>query len=122
MGQLTSIRCYACTTMNVDRLLSDVYDATWRRWLANVRFVPKSQQCDDFFEPELALRSGVRNQACNNGVCMKMWFKGNKGNNHIWRGCISKTQKQVRPDCTRILSSEGTSRLLFRGSKVSNVC
>ncbi|VDM47226.1 unnamed protein product [Toxocara canis] len=75
MGRLSSIMCYTCTTIDADRLLSDLYDATWRRWLQNVRFVPKTQQCDDFFVPELALRSGTRSHACDDGVCMKMWFK-----------------------------------------------
>lgn len=31
------------------------------------------------FKPELALRSGVKSQECDNGVCMKMWFKEKQG-------------------------------------------
>ncbi|KAI1725420.1 hypothetical protein DdX_02078 [Ditylenchus destructor] len=71
--QQHAIRCYSCTTLNADRLLSDVTDNNWKRWLEN---------------PVIALRSGVQSQECEDGVCLKMWFKENG-------------------DCTRISSSQG---------------
>ncbi|GMT36678.1 hypothetical protein PFISCL1PPCAC_27975, partial [Pristionchus fissidentatus] len=48
-------RCYSCTTMNAEQLLMDV-------------------------QTDRALRSGVRSQVCDNGVCMKMWFQQKDGN------------------------------------------
>uniref|UniRef100_A0A914X0J0 UPAR/Ly6 domain-containing protein qvr n=1 Tax=Plectus sambesii TaxID=2011161 RepID=A0A914X0J0_9BILA len=93
--------------MDADRLLNDVQDANWRRWLENVRFVPKTDQCNDAFLPEAALRSGVRSQECEDGVCMKMWFKEKNGNSQVWRSCIPNAVDQIRSDCTRISSSEG---------------
>ncbi|KAE9550740.1 hypothetical protein FO519_006041 [Halicephalobus sp. NKZ332] len=60
-------------------LLCDVQDQNWRRWLENVRFVPNTDECNDSFAPEIALRSGVRSQECENGVCMKMWFREKNG-------------------------------------------
>uniref|UniRef100_A0A914E770 Uncharacterized protein n=1 Tax=Acrobeloides nanus TaxID=290746 RepID=A0A914E770_9BILA len=71
--------------MNADRLLSDVQDPNWRRWLENVRYVPNTEECNDHFVPEIALRDGVRSQECENGVCMKMWFKERNGNSQIVR-------------------------------------
>uniref|UniRef100_A0AC34PWD1 Protein quiver n=1 Tax=Panagrolaimus sp. JU765 TaxID=591449 RepID=A0AC34PWD1_9BILA len=105
--QMRTIRCYSCTTMDADRLLSDVQDQNWRRWLENVRFVPNTEECNDNFAPEIALRSGVRSQECENGVCMKMWFREKNGNSQVWRSCIPNAQEQIRSDCTRITSSQG---------------
>uniref|UniRef100_A0AC35G3X6 Uncharacterized protein n=1 Tax=Panagrolaimus sp. PS1159 TaxID=55785 RepID=A0AC35G3X6_9BILA len=93
--------------MDADRLLSDVQDQNWRRWLENVRFVPNTEECNDNFAPEVALRSGVRSQECIDGVCMKMWFKEKNGNSQVWRSCIPNAQEQIRSDCTRITSSQG---------------
>ncbi|KAK0396637.1 hypothetical protein QR680_001796 [Steinernema hermaphroditum] len=106
-GELRTIRCYSCTTMDADRLLDDVQDPNWRQWLDNVRFVPNTDACNDNFLPEHAIRSGVRSQECENGVCMKMWFKEKNGNSQVWRSCIPKSQEQIRSDCTRISSSQG---------------
>ncbi|VDD96405.1 unnamed protein product [Enterobius vermicularis] len=58
------------------------------------------------FKPELALRSGVKSQECDNGVCMKMWFKEKQGK-RLWRSCIPNGKEQIRSDCTRISSSQG---------------
>ncbi|KHN88465.1 hypothetical protein Tcan_06423 [Toxocara canis] len=121
MGRLSSIMCYTCTTIDADRLLSDLYDATWRRWLQNVRFVPKTQQCGDFFVPELALRSGTRSHACDDGVCMKMWFKEISGNSHVWRGCVPNAHQHVRSDCTRISSSQGEMELCTCDNNLCNM-
>lgn len=94
--------------MNADRLLSDVQDPNWRRWLENVRYVPNTDECNDDFVPEIALRGGVRSQECENGVCMKMWFSEKNGiGQQVWRSCIPNSQEQIRSDCTRISSSQG---------------
>lgn len=50
---MRTIRCYSCTTMDADRLLSDVQDQNWRRWLENVRFVPNTDECNDSFAVSL---------------------------------------------------------------------
>lgn len=50
---MRTIRCYSCTTMDADRLLSDVQDQNWRRWLENVRFVPNTEECNDNFAVNL---------------------------------------------------------------------
>ncbi|KAF8355682.1 sssh-1 [Pristionchus pacificus] len=52
------IRCYSCTTMDAEQLLQDV-------------------------QTDRALRSGVRSQVCDNGVCMKMWFQQKDGKNSV---------------------------------------
>uniref|UniRef100_A0A915EPT6 UPAR/Ly6 domain-containing protein qvr n=1 Tax=Ditylenchus dipsaci TaxID=166011 RepID=A0A915EPT6_9BILA len=104
---MPSIRCYSCTTLNADRLLSDVQDLNWKRWLENVRYVSRTEQCNDYFEPIDALRSGVRSQECEDGVCLKMWFREAQGSAQVWRSCIPNSQNKIRPDCTRILSSQG---------------
>uniref|UniRef100_A0A1I7Z433 UPAR/Ly6 domain-containing protein qvr n=1 Tax=Steinernema glaseri TaxID=37863 RepID=A0A1I7Z433_9BILA len=106
-AELRTIRCYSCTTMDADRLLEDVQDPNWRQWLDNVRFVPNTKACNDDFVQAHAIRSGVRSQECENGVCMKMWFKEKNGNSQVWRSCIPKSQEQIRSDCTRISSSQG---------------
>lgn len=44
------IRCYACTTIDANAMLSEISDPNWLRWLENVRYVPYSQRCIDYFE------------------------------------------------------------------------
>ncbi|TMS36273.1 hypothetical protein L596_003475 [Steinernema carpocapsae] len=119
-SELRTIRCYSCTTMEADRLLEDVQDPNWRQWLDNVRYVPHTDACNDDFVPEYAIRSGVRSQECENGVCMKMWFKEKNGNSQVWRSCIPKSQEQIRSDCTRISSSQGDMEVCTCDSNLCN--
>uniref|UniRef100_A0A0N5AKK9 UPAR/Ly6 domain-containing protein qvr n=1 Tax=Syphacia muris TaxID=451379 RepID=A0A0N5AKK9_9BILA len=121
-GQITSIRCYSCTTMDADQLLNDVQDPNWRRWLENLRYVPQTEHCNDYFRviPELALRSGVKSQECDNGVCMKMWFKEKQGKSQVWRSCIPNGKLQIRADCTRISSSLGDLEVCTCDSNLCN--
>ncbi|KAF1749158.1 hypothetical protein GCK72_025625 [Caenorhabditis remanei] len=101
------IRCYACTTIDANAMLSEISDPNWLRWLENVRYVPFSQKCIDYFEVDQALRDGVRSNECSNGVCMKMIFQEKNGINHVWRSCIPNAKEQIRSDCTKITSGEG---------------
>ncbi|CAI79224.1 UPAR/Ly6 domain-containing protein qvr [Caenorhabditis elegans] len=101
------IRCYACTTIDANAMLSEISDPNWLRWLENVRYVPFSQKCIDYFEVDQALRDGVRSNECSNGVCMKMIFQEKSGINHVWRSCIPNAKEQIRSDCTKITSGEG---------------
>ncbi|CAI2358234.1 unnamed protein product [Caenorhabditis sp. 36 PRJEB53466] len=101
------IRCYACTTIDANAMLSEISDPNWLRWLENVRYVPFSQKCIDSFEVDLALRDGVRSSECGQGVCMKMIFQEKNGISHVWRSCIPNARDQIRSDCTKISSGEG---------------
>ncbi|PIC20856.1 hypothetical protein B9Z55_025903 [Caenorhabditis nigoni] len=101
------IRCYACTTIDANAMLSEISDPNWLRWLENVRYVPFSQKCIDYFEVDQALRDGVRSNECSNGVCMKMIFQEKSGISHVWRSCIPNAKEQIRSDCTKITSGEG---------------
>ncbi|KAK6765980.1 hypothetical protein RB195_025722 [Necator americanus] len=88
-------------------MLKEIADPNWLRWLENVKYAPYSEQCADNFKVELALRGGVRNQECSQGVCMKMVIQQKDGMSYVWRSCISQANKQIRQDCTRVSSSEG---------------
>ncbi|CAL2051533.1 unnamed protein product [Caenorhabditis brenneri] len=105
--QTQDIRCYACTTIDANAMLSEISDPNWLRWLENVRYVPFSQKCIDYFEVDQALRDGVRSNECSNGVCMKMIFQEKNGISHVWRSCIPNAKEQIRSDCTKITSGEG---------------
>ncbi|GMR60312.1 hypothetical protein PMAYCL1PPCAC_30507, partial [Pristionchus mayeri] len=114
------IRCYSCTTMDAEQLLQDVQDPNWRRWLENVRYVPHTNDCNDPFLTDRALRSGVRSQVCDNGVCMKMWFQQKDGTANVWRSCIPNAREQIRSDCTRISSAQGDMEVCTCDSHLCN--
>ncbi|CAJ0564968.1 unnamed protein product, partial [Mesorhabditis spiculigera] len=105
--QSVDIRCYSCTSMEAEQLLNDVTDPNWRRWLENVRNVPYTETCKDYFQVDRAIRSGVKNQNCEDGACMKMWFQEVNGASHVWRSCIPNARDQIRSDCTRVSTSQG---------------
>ena len=77
----------------------------------------------------------MKNQNCEDGACMKMWFQAKNGafasnfipqnfriqealriykrlilvsgDSHVWRSCIPKAREQIRSDCTKVSSSQG---------------
>ncbi|CAI5455751.1 unnamed protein product [Caenorhabditis angaria] len=115
------IRCYACTTIDANAMLSEISDPNWLRWLENVRYVQFSQQCADYFEVDLALRDGVKSTECSNGVCMKMIFQERNGVSHVWRNCIPNAKEQIRSDCTKITSGEGDLEVCTCDGNLCNI-
>ncbi|KAL6723286.1 hypothetical protein Aduo_018307 [Ancylostoma duodenale] len=113
-------RCYVCTTIDANAMLKEIADPNWLRWLENVRYAPYSEQCADDFKVDLALRGGVKNHECSQGVCMKMVIQQKNGMSYVWRSCITQSKKQIRQDCTRVSSSEGNLEVCTCGSNLCN--
>ena len=86
-GQMRTIRCYSCTTMDADRLLSDVQDQNWRRWLENVRFVPNTEECNDNFAVShfANFRKSSMNYYSQKSHCDQVWEVRNVRMEYVWR-------------------------------------
>ncbi|CEF70914.1 Hypothetical protein SRAE_X000024400 [Strongyloides ratti] len=106
-----NIRCYSCTSLDGEKLLNDIKDYNWHKWMENIRYVPYTDGCSDTFTPDIALRSGAKSQECENGICMKMSLMYLNRTSKVWRGCIPKSKNQIRTDCTKISSNEGSMEL-----------
>uniref|UniRef100_A0A0N5A3Q9 UPAR/Ly6 domain-containing protein qvr n=1 Tax=Parastrongyloides trichosuri TaxID=131310 RepID=A0A0N5A3Q9_PARTI len=106
-----NIRCYSCTSLDAEKILKDVQDYNWHKWIENMRYVPNTEGCSDEFAADIALRSGARSQECEAGLCMKLSLAHINGTAKVWRGCIPKSQNQIRTDCTKISSSQGSMEL-----------
>ncbi|OZC09968.1 hypothetical protein X798_03074 [Onchocerca flexuosa] len=52
-GRHSTMKCYACTTIDADGFLDDIQDWSWKKWLENIRSVPKMKQCGDKFDEKL---------------------------------------------------------------------
>uniref|UniRef100_A0A914DR59 Secreted protein n=1 Tax=Acrobeloides nanus TaxID=290746 RepID=A0A914DR59_9BILA len=48
-AQLRNNHCYSCTTIDAGRLLSNIEDLNWRRWLDKIRYIPHIEECNDHF-------------------------------------------------------------------------
>lgn len=52
-GRRSTMKCYACTTIDAEGFLDDIQNLSWKKWLENIRFVPKMKQCGDKFNVSL---------------------------------------------------------------------
>uniref|UniRef100_A0A0N5BH54 UPAR/Ly6 domain-containing protein qvr n=1 Tax=Strongyloides papillosus TaxID=174720 RepID=A0A0N5BH54_STREA len=111
ISYLRNIRCYSCTSLNAKKVLNDVKDYHWHKWMENMLYVQFTEGCSDSFEPDIALRSGAKSQECQGGMCMKMSLTHHNGTSKVWRGCIPKSQNQIKADCTKVSSNEGSMEL-----------
>uniref|UniRef100_A0A0K0DYZ6 UPAR/Ly6 domain-containing protein qvr n=1 Tax=Strongyloides stercoralis TaxID=6248 RepID=A0A0K0DYZ6_STRER len=115
-----NIRCYSCTSLDGEKLLNDIKDFNWHKWMENIRYAPFTDGCSDTFTPDVALRSGAKSQECENGICMKMELTQVNGTSNVWRGCIPKSKDQIRPDCTKISSNQGSMEICTCNSHLCN--
>lgn len=67
--------------MDADKLMREISDPDWQQWLNKVRDVPRTPYCGGaHFDRQARLSNAIPTQQCDDGICMKLYFKERHGN------------------------------------------